>query len=149
MSEMPPIAGLRLNHGRSKGSIFLYESILIDMTNNSVVEVHRFNTFITDKPTVFRGVTCNPNNLDPFDGLNLLELPKLDWTPSEYGIISSFFIMITGSVVLVFEYFNIFPINQEQEGSLFRSALSVSFTLLIVLPLFAATTLFYKFFLKR
>lgn len=94
LKELSHIEGLKLNHGDSKGSIFLYETIFIDTTNNSVVEVHRFNTYLTNKPTVYRGIKVNFNEPNPFDGLYLLELPNLEWTPIEFGMISSFFIMV-------------------------------------------------------
>ncbi|MGE9615923.1 MAG: hypothetical protein ACQPRI_06440, partial [Solitalea-like symbiont of Tyrophagus putrescentiae] len=99
-------------------------------------------------PTIYRGTKCNPDEPDPLDGL-YPELPYADWTPVECAIIASFFIMFTGSIVLVFEYYNIFPVDREQEGSLYRSLLAVCFILPIVFPLFAAVTLIYKYVFKR
>lgn len=148
MSVMPPIAGLQLHHGDPNGSIFLYEAILIDTFDDSVVEFIRFNTYLTNRPTIYRGTKCNPDEPDPLDGL-YPELPYADWTPVECAIIASFFIMFTGSIVLVFEYYNIFPVDREQEGSLYRSLLAVCFILPIVFPLFAAVTLIYKYVFKR
>src|SRR5699024_9760712 len=56
ISEMPKISGIAANHNDKFGSIFLYEYVLVDLSDDSVLEIRKFNTYLTNRRTIYRGM---------------------------------------------------------------------------------------------
>lgn len=145
MLPLQPITGLRLGHSEN-GFIYLYETILIDSSSSSIIETRHFNTYL-GSTGVYRGKVFH-GGADSEDGY-FPELPVLEWTLLEMLVISFFLIMVAGNIVFLCEYFDLYPLDEKQDGSFYRSLLDVLFTLPLTMPLLASVTILYKYYFKR
>lgn len=143
------ISGIRISHGDVFGSIFLYEYVLVNAQNDDIIEVRRFNTYITKRHTIYRGVSvANFDDENEEEGMKFPELPRVLLTNVEALIIFALVVILSGTLVIIFEYYNWYPVNQTQDGSLFRSLLDVLFISTLVSPL-GMIVLIFKFYIKK
>ncbi len=143
------ISGIRVSHGDPFGSIFLYEYVLVNAADDAIIEVRRFNTYITRRHVIYRGVPVEDfDDRNEAEGMNFPELPQVLLTSFEALVIVSLVIILAGSLVMAFEYYNWYPVNQQQDGSLFRSLLDVLFITVILSPL-GMIVLIFKFYIKK
>lgn len=143
------ISGIRISHGDVFGSIFLYEYVLVNAQDDEIVEVRRFNTYITKKHVIYRGVSvANFEDENEEEGMNFPELPRVLLTNVEALIILALVVILSGTLVIIFEYYNWYPVNQIQDGSLVRSLLDVLFITTLVSP-FGMIVLIFKFYIKK
>ena len=134
--KMSLINGIRASHGDKKGNIFLYDYVLIDMNEDTVLEERIFMQFITNKPAIFRGRIAQLSNstkaeLQDSNRTNFL----VEWTRTELVIIFCWLIMTSGGMVMFLEYFNGYFVCQKDDGSLFRSLFDILFVTPITLML--------------
>ena len=152
VTPMPPISYIRISHGDKNGSIFLYEYILISLPEEQIMEVRRFNTYLTNKATDYKGKVVT-DTVQGGEFCSFPIIPQIKWTTIELAIISSVIIMFTGSVVLIIEYYNNLYIiiaddNLQQEGSMWRTLLDVIYVSPLALLLLVVLSIPYKFFMK-
>ncbi|KAI2799853.1 hypothetical protein BLOT_014281 [Blomia tropicalis] len=148
ISPMPKINGIRAYHGDRDGTIFLYEYVLFDLIEENVIEITSYHEYLTNQPKTYRGTPLT--NEDGEEVGLYPELPLMEWTNIELVIFSFFILMANGSMVMLLEYYNIYPAKiKDQQGSLYRSLLDVLISLIPCVFLLGIVTLTYKYCIKR
>lgn len=145
-TPMPPITGIRANHGDLYGDIFFFDYILIDLNTNCVIEERKFEQYITNRAHIYRGTVQVVRDYAE-DHIWLSMFIKL--TCVEWLAFCSFTILATGCIVMLFEHFNLYFFNQLDDGSLYRSLMDIFCVTPITLNLFIIALHLYKYTLKR
>ena len=150
ISPLPDITGIRINHNDTHGTIFLYEFVIKDLLDDDkVIEIRKFNTYLTNRKTIYRGTTWNGGD-DDDQADYYPDLPVLEWTYLELITISVFMVMLVNFAVMLIDYFNWYPNSMaQQDGSLYRSLLDVAYVILPSIILLAMVTLTFKYYIKR
>lgn len=144
---MPPIYAIRANHNDPNNNfIFFYEWVLMDLKDNSIIEKKVVCEYIENKQKPFFGKECHKDGNDV--GL-YPELPVMEITRIEFVMITAFILLLIGALVMVFEFYNLYFICVDENGSLYRSFQDIMFISPIVLIVLLGTILLYKYYIKR
>ena len=139
------INSIAMNHGSRHGSIFLFDYILRDLSDDSVIEIVSFNTYLTDQKVVYRGQPWNDSEDD-----YIPEIPVLELALSETVLISAFLVFASGGAVVLVEHFNLYigVSLSKEDCSLFRSLLDILYIAPLALSLLSAVVMSYKYYFK-
>jgi len=148
VTPMPAITGICAYHNDRTGQIFLYEYVLQDCDDN-VIEVRRFHVYLTHKRTTYRGKPFTGEEEEANENVDTPELPLMQWTNTEIVVISSLIVSFVGAMVMLAEYFDAYPVDEKQDGSLNRALFDVLYTSPLALALLAVVALLYKYYFKR
>ena len=120
----------------------------MNLTVSDIIEIRRFNTYISNKHIIYRGAIWNGKDDDKEVGLFPV-LPLVELTKMEATILVILAVMLNGSFVMLFEYFNWYPCNRNQDGSINRTLLDVIFITPLVMVIMGTITLVYKYIVKK
>lgn len=141
------ISSIAINHGSRRGSIFLFDYILKDLSDDSVIEVVSFNTYLTNRKVVYRGRPW----FEGQDGKDdyYPEVPVLELTYAEVVHIGTFIVLASGCAVLLVERNNLYYESiRKEDGSLIRSLMDILYLAPCFLLLLPAIVMSYKYYFK-
>lgn len=143
------IASIAINHGSRHGSIFLFDYILRDLSDDSVIEVVVFNTYLTDQKLILHGQLWAGEE-NGHDDDYIPEIPILELTLAETVLICVFLILACGGAVVLVEHFNLYTDNslREEDGSLLRSLLDILYIAPLSVLLLSVVVMSYKYYFK-
>lgn len=141
------ISSVALNHGSRRGSIFLFDYILKDLSDDSVIQVVSFNTYLTNRRVIYRGQPWTEGEDDNDDYYP--EVPVLELTLAETVHISTFIVLASGCAVVLVERYNLYygSISRE-DGSLFRSLMDILYLSPCFLLMLSLIVMSYKYYFK-
>lgn len=120
---------------------------MINLADDSVLEVRKFNTYISSKHNIYRGILLNDDD-DKEVGL-FPDLPLVELTKVEAVILTALAVMFSGTFTMLFEYFNWYPVNRSQDGSMYRSLFDVLVVGPMAIFVLGAIALVFKYYIKR